>query len=75
MTEMLNNGTIPPGNSDIVHRLILGKTKAGEVIKDWKSKEWDGVGRQCCSVIECQKDEEYLDNHSTNTGTHKVYGL
>ena len=43
VTEMLNNSTIPTGNSNIMHHLILGNTRAGEVIKEWKSEEWDGV--------------------------------
>ena len=29
VTEMLNNYTIPAGNSDIMHRLILRKTRTG----------------------------------------------
>ena len=40
VAKMLNNGTILPGNSEIMHLLIFGKTRAGEVIKDWKSEEW-----------------------------------
>ena len=38
VTEMLNKGMIPTGNSDIMHLLIFGKTRAGKVIKDWKKK-------------------------------------
>ena len=34
VAEMLNKGMIPTNNSDILHRLILGKIKSGEVIKD-----------------------------------------
>ena len=30
---MLNQGMIPVNNGDILHRLILGKTKSGEVLK------------------------------------------
>ena len=56
VTEMLNNFTIPTGNSNIMHHLIPGKTRAGEVIKNWKSEEWDGVCWQCCSLIESFKD-------------------
>ena len=33
ITEMLNSGTIPPGNADIFHRLILGKTRPGIEIR------------------------------------------
>ena len=34
VAENLNNGTIPQANSDILHCLLLGKTRAGEVIKN-----------------------------------------
>ena len=37
VTEMLNSGMIPPGNSNIMHRLILGKTRVGEEIRNWKN--------------------------------------
>ena len=36
ITEMPNNGTVPPGNADIIHRLILGKTRPGIEIRNWK---------------------------------------
>ena len=51
VTEILNNGTIRTGNSDIMQRLIVGKTRAGEVIKVLKSGQWNGVCRQCCSIV------------------------
>ena len=52
MTDLMNSGKIPVGNSDILHWLILGKTKSGEIIKDWGTQEWDGY---CGSVIETFK--------------------
>ena len=33
VAEMLNKGMIPTNNGDILHRLILGKTKAGAVLQ------------------------------------------
>ena len=42
-----------------MHCLILGNTRAEEVMKDWKSEEWDGVCRQCCVLIERFKDILY----------------
>ena len=33
VAAMLNNGMIPTGKSDILHRLILGKTRTGEDIR------------------------------------------
>ena len=47
VAEMLNKGMIPTNNGDILHRLILGKTKAGAVIKDWRNQEWDGISTGC----------------------------
>ena len=35
---MLNTGMIPTGNSDIIHRFLLGKTRPGEEIQNWKTK-------------------------------------
>ena len=40
---MLNSGMIPVNNNDILHRLIQGKTKSGEVIKDCINQEWNGA--------------------------------
>ena len=77
---MLNNGTILTGIGDIMHLLIFGKTRAGEVLKDWESEEWYGTCRQCKSIIEsfrhifgCDKVKEYLDDLSISTVTLKVY--
>ena len=42
VTTMLNSGTIPAGNSDIFHRLILRKTRPGEEIQKWKNQNWAG---------------------------------
>ena len=42
LTTMLNSSMIPPGNSNILHRLILGKTRPGEEIWKWKIQNWDG---------------------------------
>ena len=39
VAEMLNKGMIPTNNGNILHRLILGKTKSGEVIKDWSNQD------------------------------------
>ena len=41
VTEMPNNGPIPTGKSDIMHHLILLKTRTGEVIKGWSSEKWN----------------------------------
>ena len=49
---MQNKGMIPTNNGDILHRLILGKTKSGEVIKDWSNQNWNGICRQCGTVLE-----------------------
>ena len=38
ITAMLNPGMIPPGNSDIIHRLLLGKTRPGSEIQTWKNQ-------------------------------------
>jgi len=51
VAEMLNKGMIPTNNGDILHRLILGKTKSGEVIKDWSNQDWNGICRQCGKLI------------------------
>ena len=51
VAEMMNKGMIPTNNSDILHRLILGKTKSGEFIKDWRNQNWDGICRQCGTVL------------------------
>ena len=42
VTDLRNLGTIPVGKGDILHRLILGKSKPGEIIRDWGTQEWDG---------------------------------
>ena len=39
VAEMLNKDMIPTNNGDILHRLILWKTKSGEVIKDWSNQD------------------------------------
>ena len=78
----MNSGTIPFGNSDILHRLILGKTKSGEIIKDWGTEEWDIYCQQCGSVIEtfkhifeCEKVKKHFDDFSTKLGMQRVKGL
>ena len=38
ITTMLNSGKIRTGNSDILHRFLLGKIRPGEEIRNWKSK-------------------------------------
>ena len=74
VTTMLNLGMIPTGNSDILHRFLLGKTRPGEEIRNWKNQNWDGYCKQCCKVIEttahifeCEKTKAYLDTLSLNT--------
>ena len=52
VVEMLNKGMFPTNNSDILHRLILGKTKSGEVIKDWSNQDRNSICRQCGTVLE-----------------------
>ena len=46
VTSILNSGMIPQGNSDIQHRLILGKKRAGEEIRKWKKQKWNGYCKQ-----------------------------
>ena len=82
VTTMLNTGMIPTGNSDIIHRFLLGKTRPGEEIRNWKNQNWDGYCKQCCKVIEttahifeCEKTRAYLDALSLNTGIHRIYNL
>ena len=54
---------IPPGNSDIMHRLILGKTTKGEEIKDWKNECWDGkcnkIIKTFLHIVEYEKVKEF----------------
>ena len=40
-TTILNSGMIPPWNSDILNRFLLGKTRPGEELRTWKNKNWD----------------------------------
>ena len=47
VVEMLNKGMIPTNNGDILHRLILGEIKSGEVIKDWSNKDWNSICSKC----------------------------
>ena len=55
VAEMLNKGMIPTNNSDILHRLILGKTKSGEVIKDWSNQDWNGIVLETFQhIFECE---------------------
>ena len=82
ITTMLNSGMIPTGNSDILHRFLLGKTRPGDEIRNWKNQSWDGYCKQCCKVIEttahifeCEKTRAYLDALSINTGIHRIYNL
>ena len=35
---MLNSGMIPLGNSDIIHRFLLRKTRPGAEIQTWKNQ-------------------------------------
>ena len=81
ITGMLNDGTIPPGNADILHRLILGKTKAGIEIRTWKNSGWDGFCKMCKGEIEtiphiftCKKTREFLDNLHIQLHVHRVGG-
>ena len=74
ITTMLNSGMIPTGKSDIIHRFLLGKTRPGDEIRNWKNQNWDGYCKQCCKVIEttahifeCEKTRAYLDALSINT--------
>ena len=64
ITAMLNSGTIPPGNSGIIHRFLLRKTRPRSEIRTWKNQNWDGYCKQCCKLIEttahifeCEKTE------------------
>ena len=82
VAEMLNKGMIPTNNSDILHRLILGKTKSGEIIKDWSNQDWDGFCRQCGTVLEtfqhifeCEVVKNYYNDLSTHLGVNRIYDL
>ena len=82
VAEMLNKGIIPTNNSDILHRLILGKTKSGEIIKDWSNQDWDGFCRQCGTVLEtfqhifeCEVVKNYYNDLSTHLGVNRIYDL
>ena len=73
---------IPVNNSDILHRLILGKTKLGEVIKDWSNLDWNGICWQCGTVIEifrqifeCEEVMNHYVHLSTHLGDHRITGL
>ena len=79
---MLNKGMIPTNNGDILHRLIFGKTKAGDVIKDWRNQDWDGICRQCGTVtetfqhiFECEVVKNYYSDLSTHLGVNRIYDL
>ena len=48
ITTMFNSGMIPRGNSDILHRFLLRKTRPGEEIRTCKNKNC----KQCCKVLE-----------------------
>ena len=80
VAEMLNKGMIPTNNGDILHRLILGKTKSGEVIKDWSNQDWNGICRQCGTVLEtfqhifeCDVVKSYYNDLSKNLGVSRIY--
>ena len=82
VAEMMNKGMIPTNNSDILHRLILGKTKSGEVIKDWRNQNWDGICRQCGTVLEtfqhifeCDVVKNYYNDLSNHLGVNRIYDL
>ena len=70
---MLNTSMIPVNNGDILHCLILRKTKSGEVIKDWSNQDWNSICRQYGTVLEtfqhifkCEVVKNYyndLNNH------------
>ena len=69
-------------NSDILHRLILGKTKSGEIIKYWSNQDWDGFCRQCGTVLEtfqhifeCEVVKNYYNDLSTHLGVNRIYDL
>ena len=81
ITAMLNNGMIPPGNADNFHRLILGKTRPGIEIRDWKNSGLVGYCKMCKSELEslphiftCTKTREYLDNLYTQMRVQRVSG-
>ena len=74
---MLNNGTIPPGKADILHRLILGKMSPGIEIRSWKNSDC----KTCKSELEtlphiftCMKSREYLDNLFTQLNVQRISG-
>ena len=82
VAEMLNKGMIPTNNGDILHRLILGKTKSGEEIKDWSNQDWNGICRQCGTVLEtfqhifeCEVVKNYYNDLSNHLGVYRIYDL
>ena len=75
-------GMVPTNNGDILHRLILGKTKSGEVIKDWSNQDWNGICRQCGTVLEtfqhifeCEVVKSYYNDLSNHLGVFRIYDL
>ena len=79
---MLDQSMIPVNKEDILHYLILGKTKSEEVIKDWSNQDWNGICRQCGTVIEtfqhifeCEEVMKYYGDLSTHLGVHRITGL
>ena len=79
---MLSSLLIATGNSDIIYRFLLRKTRTGEEIWNWKNQSWDGYCKKCCKVIEttahifeCEKTRVYLDALSLNTGLHRIYNI
>ena len=79
---MLNQGMIPVNNDNILHQLILGKTKFGEVIEDWTNQDWNGICWQCGTIIESfqnifegNKVKKYYSDLSTHLGVHRITGI
>ena len=82
VAEMLNKDMIPTNNGNIVHGSILVNTKSGEVIKDWRNQDWDGICRQFGTVTETFQHifefevvKKYYNDLSTHLRVNRIYDL
>ena len=79
---MLNQRMVPVNNDNILHQLILEKTKSGEVIRGGSNQDWNGICRQCRSVLEtfqqifeCEVVKSYYNDLSNHLGVFRIYDL
>ena len=74
---MLNTGMNPVNKGDILHRLILGKNKLGEVIKDWNCfcRQFGSVIETFQHIFEYEEVKKYYSDLSTHLGIQRITGL